>query len=163
MSADNIGADGGCKECAAMRSRTPETKATNARYNAKEEVKERKREHSLLPQSKARKAVYRESPEGKAARVRGNVKARQRVTGWTEEMFIEALVEQNNACAICKKPFTNDTKKNTPHTDHCHSCPPIPRSLLCNNCNIAIGMLRDSPEICEEAAAYLRRWETQCR
>ena len=128
-------------------------------YNAREEVKERKKEHNLLPKSRASREAYNNSPRGKEAKAKSDIKIRERVTGWTQELFIKALVEQNNSCAICKKEFTRDTKNNTPHVDHEHSTPPKPRALLCSNCNIAIGMLGDDAKLCEEAAAYLRKWD----
>jgi hypothetical protein len=42
--------------------------------------------------------------------------------------------------------------------DHKHGKPPVPRALLCPGCNSALGLLKDSPERCEAAAAYLRKF-----
>lgn len=73
--------------------------------------------------------------------------------GWTPESVLEVNKEQNNCCAICNKEF-----KVTPQADHEHSDVPKPRGLLCGPCNRAIGALGDSSEVCEAAAAYLRKW-----
>jgi hypothetical protein len=73
--------------------------------------------------------------------------------GWTLERHDAALQEQSNCCAICQEPFTA-----TPNADHRHVDPPTPRGLLCNKCNIGIGLFKDSPERCEAAAAYLRKF-----
>ena len=64
------------------------------------------------------------------------------------------LTKQKNLCGLCGHPFT---KKNPPVRDHCHKSGRW-RSLLHNGCNIAIGHLHDSPELCLKAANYLRRW-----
>lgn len=78
--------------------------------------------------------------------------------GWSLEAKAVALLKQNNLCAICNKPFTED---NPAFGDHKHTSPPVPRGLLHNQCNAAIGMLLDCPEICEAAAAYLRSWQKE--
>ena len=73
--------------------------------------------------------------------------------GWKLERVEAARVEQGNACAICRKAFTK-----TPCTDHKHGSIPLPRGLLCGNCNAAIGFLSDNPETCRAAADYLEKW-----
>ena len=60
------------------------------------------------------------------------------------------LILQDNACAICKR--TNVKL----HVDHCHSTQ-IVRGLLCGQCNKALGLLQDNPEIVEKAAKYLMK------
>lgn len=72
--------------------------------------------------------------------------------GWTPKAVEEAREKQNNLCALCTKEFDK-----TPHADHDHETN-TPRELLCGTCNQAIGLLQDSPELCESAAAYLRKW-----
>lgn len=78
-------------------------------------------------------------------------KQRLRNMGWTPESMETAKESQSNCCAICREP-----KSLLP--DHAHVKPPIPRGLLCHSCNVAIGMFKDSPERCEAASAYLRKW-----
>lgn len=80
---------------------------------------------------------------------------RLKKNGWTLEMFSITLVEQGNVCALCRLPFT---KENPPVADHKHVVPPEPRGILCNGCNAAIGLLRESPETCRAAAEYLEAW-----
>lgn len=43
--------------------------------------------------------------------------------------------------------------------DHEHTNPPIPRGILCGNCNLGIGNLQDNPEIMLAAIAYVRKWK----
>jgi hypothetical protein len=76
--------------------------------------------------------------------------------GWTPEHFDTVLIEQLGLCALCSEPFT-DT--NMPCADHEHVSPPRPRGLLHRRCNSALGMLKDSPELCEAAAMYLWKWK----
>ena len=64
------------------------------------------------------------------------------------------LVTQNNGCAICAGQNMRHGKPIPFYVDHCHSSGKI-RGLLCKECNTAIGMLRDSPTLCEAAARYL--------
>ena len=78
-----------------------------------------------------------------------------RKNGWSQDTVAEVLLKQNNCCALCGEAFTENDK---PYADHKHVVPPIPRGLLHRSCNFAIGLLKDSPEMCELAAAYLRKF-----
>lgn len=66
----------------------------------------------------------------------------------------EALVaSQGGECAICGGAFTQ--RKRT-HVDHCHETGRV-RGVLCENCNRAIGLLQDRPDIARAAADYLEK------
>lgn len=69
----------------------------------------------------------------------------------TIERFEELLKAQNYVCAICKNP--NHTGKSL-CVDHNHTTGTI-RGLLCNNCNRAIGLLKDNTELINNALRYL--------
>lgn len=58
------------------------------------------------------------------------------------------LDRQDNACAICRQPFTG-----TPHVDHDHPTGRV-RGLLCERCNKGIGYLNDDPTLLISAAEY---------
>ena len=75
--------------------------------------------------------------------------------GITVEQYNEMLKAQNHKCAICEKDET-EVHRNRLFVDHCHNTGEI-RGLLCNNCNTAIGHLKDSVEITLKAATYLTR------
>lgn len=82
--------------------------------------------------------------------------------GLTPEQYDEMLAAQDGVCAICKTPTPSAL-----HVDHNHACCPGPRScgscirgLLCANCNKALGLLRDIPEVFRTAATYLERSST---
>lgn len=59
---------------------------------------------------------------------------------------------QKGLCALC------ETKGNGKRlaVDHDHETGVI-RALLCQDCNTAIGLLKDDPQLMEEAAHYVRR------
>lgn len=87
-------------------------------------------------------------------------------SGWSSDRFSKTLVEQSGLCAVCGEPFTLE---DMPCADHEHTDPPKPRGLLHRRCNSALGMLKDSPEVCEAAAKYLIKWknldsgDSECR
>jgi hypothetical protein len=69
------------------------------------------------------------------------------------------LVEkQEGKCAICGKEETAQTKTGINKTlavDHCHSTGEV-RGLLCQRCNVAIGLLGDNLAIYENCQKYLQ-------
>ena len=58
---------------------------------------------------------------------------------------------QNNKCKICEKEF--QSKWDTV-VDHCHTTNKV-RGLLCRNCNLGIGLLKDNPEFLKRAILHL--------
>jgi hypothetical protein len=76
--------------------------------------------------------------------------------GITVEQFEQMLVTQSGRCAICSIILLD------PHIDHDHSCclgrkacGKCVRSLLCKDCNIMLGMAKDSIKILQSAVNYL--------
>jgi len=76
--------------------------------------------------------------------------------GITVEQYAEMLDAQNGVCAICGRPETHIRKGTLCQLaiDHDHESGQV-RGLLCNNCNRAIGLLKDNPKILRSAADYL--------
>jgi len=70
----------------------------------------------------------------------------------TPEGFSELLVKQNNRCAICG---TTEWGRPSPSVDHCHNTGRV-RGLLCNTCNRALGLFKDSEELLLLAANYIK-------
>lgn len=69
-----------------------------------------------------------------------------------------ALFEaQQGKCAICGRPETSidDRTKQVKylHVDHCHTTGKV-RSLLCAECNAALGQMHDDPERIRLLLAY---------
>lgn len=74
---------------------------------------------------------------------------RQRSYGITPEEYAALLERQDNACAICRVPFTGE-----PHVDHAHENGQV-RGLLCMGCNTSIGKLGDNIQGILRVAVYL--------
>lgn len=66
------------------------------------------------------------------------------------------LLAQNGVCAICSLPETKAVNGSviSLSVDHDHSTG-VPRGLLCNNCNRALGLFGDNPQTLTAAVAYL--------
>lgn len=70
-----------------------------------------------------------------------------------------ALMEQQGGkCAICKSDgfLMREHHRATLMVDHDHSDGSV-RGLLCHNCNRALGLLQDSPDVVSAAHDYLIR------
>lgn len=68
------------------------------------------------------------------------------------ELEWNALFEaQDSRCAICK---ATEPRGMGWHTDHDHETE-IVRGILCNNCNVGLGLFKDNPELLIAASKYL--------
>jgi cytochrome c5 len=74
----------------------------------------------------------------------------------SKEEFDTMVAKFNGKCHTCKK---NDAK----NIDHNHDCCPGYRScgncvrgILCNQCNTALGLVKDSPEVLQSLIDYLK-------
>lgn len=72
--------------------------------------------------------------------------------GISVEDYNAMFIAQEGRCKICKRHQT-ELKKNL-HVDHKHSDGTV-RSLLCQKCNHAIGLLNDDPSIIAAALEYV--------
>lgn len=79
--------------------------------------------------------------------------------GITPERIDEMYDEQDGRCAVCRTPIGADC-----HIDHDHeccagyrSCGECVRGLLCNSCNLMLGMAKDSIPTLLAAAEYLQK------
>ena len=70
-----------------------------------------------------------------------------------EAWFNKQWMKQQAQCAICGDVFCGND-----HIDHDHDTNEL-RGLLCNLCNVGIGALKDSPEVCLKANEYLTEIE----
>jgi hypothetical protein len=70
--------------------------------------------------------------------------------GIKQEVYEALLQKQNGVCAICK----GLPAKRMLDVDHDHNTGTV-RGLLCSNCNTALGLLKDNPELLEVAKMYL--------
>lgn len=73
--------------------------------------------------------------------------------GLTPEAWQAMSDAQGGLCALCRKP--GRTGRNGKFdVDHCHDTGRV-RGLLCRHCNIALGILGDSPEKMDRVMDYL--------
>jgi hypothetical protein len=70
--------------------------------------------------------------------------------GLSELDVSQMMNKQNCQCVIC-----NINLMSGYHVDHCHSTGKV-RGLLCQKCNQAIGLLRESESLFFKAAKYIR-------
>ncbi len=74
--------------------------------------------------------------------------------GLTREDRERLLAEQDGKCKICRQAPTPGRSRSRLHVDHCHTTARV-RALLCGNCNTALGLFKEDPEILTAAIAYL--------
>jgi hypothetical protein len=79
----------------------------------------------------------------------------------SSEEYYEMLSQQNNQCKLCE--ITSEQYGRHFSVDHDHSCCPgnkscgmCVRGLLCNPCNMLLGVYEKSSDFFEKAAQYLR-------
>lgn len=77
--------------------------------------------------------------------------------GITEETYNVLLAQQGGRCAICKQIPVPDSLKRTLVIDHCHATGTV-RGLLCQRCNMGLGLFSDSVQKMSSAIGYLGRF-----
>jgi hypothetical protein len=78
--------------------------------------------------------------------------------GITLDEYNKLLLKQKNKCSICEID-NNGKYRNKARAfavDHCHNTNKI-RGLLCSDCNIAIGLLKDNTKYLQSAINYLNK------
>lgn len=71
--------------------------------------------------------------------------------GLSYEDWQEMWDNQDGKCAICAEPFKNPSSANV---DHNHETDKI-RGLLCQKCNLGLGLFNDNPRLVFKAFEYL--------
>lgn len=73
-----------------------------------------------------------------------------------DKLYNDLLHRQGGICAICGSPPGSKRLA----IDHDHKTDKV-RGLLCFRCNVAVGFLRDDPELMFSAAEYVNeeQWE----
>jgi hypothetical protein len=94
-----------------------------------------------------RQKRYKTDPD---YRRRARACVRRSLYGITEERYTELWAQQGGVCAICL--LGNEGKDLG--VDHVHETGAI-RGLLCDNCNGAIGMLKERPDLLHRAVDYV--------
>lgn len=107
---------------------------------------------------------YAQNPSKQSRRVLNNTYKRK--FGITLEQRDQMLLEADGKCEVCQKPVyfgrladpeAQGTRRGgTAVVDHCHTSGKI-RGILCQNCNRAIGLLRDDTSVLTSAISYLEK------
>ena len=110
------------------------------------------------PHVNARLKIWRQTPAGRETVSHGTLMSRFSRHGLTLDQYHAIVEKQDFRCAICGVvPEDNYGGSHDGfHIDHHHVTRRV-RGLLCQHCNVGIGMLKDSPEVCTAAAGYLLR------
>lgn len=173
---------GGCRQCTNERSRVKrgsfKTGPVN-RFRVNDERREQAvsdglRWCTVCEQGKSVAAFNKDasSPDGlskwcrpcrKAKRAEAYQRDRERLLLMTQartfkvkpEALLAMREQQDNRCAICRQACVTGRAL---AVDHDHGTGQI-RALLCANCNRALGLLQDSPQIAASAHAYLLYWK----
>jgi hypothetical protein len=69
----------------------------------------------------------------------------KRFYGISLEDYKKMVVEQNNACLICKRENVSGPWENKLVVDHCHKTGKV-RGLLCDKCNKGLGQFEDNTD-----------------
>lgn len=99
------------------------------------------------------KELYKESARLRRLRVDVRDEKLKRAYGISGTDYERILEKQGGVCAICGSA----PHKKRLAVDHCHKTGAV-RGLLCSICNVAVGLLKDDPELIENALNYLRSW-----
>lgn len=112
-----------------------------------------KRRQEYLLVAEERRHASREWRRRNPERAKARDSKLHRSYGMTESQFQVMLAEHGGVCAICKQPPKRNRRLGI---DHCHTTGRV-RGLLCDPCNLGIGNLKDSPDLLEKSAAYIRQ------
>jgi hypothetical protein len=130
-----------CHPCIVKRSDVNERKRKARDPEKYLEQKRQARSRYIARAKRADPAAYRSSWRA------GQLRQRYQLS---EHDFDVMFALQDGRCAICMTPTSNKWC-----TDHDHASGVV-RGVLCNNCNLAIGLFRDDPDVLHQAQIYLR-------
>lgn len=113
-------------------------------YYSKQENKERRRKYIK---------EYMSIPEKVAKRRNYVLNRKYGITLQEEKNFYD---KQNGKCATCKLKFKEYSAagKNNFKVDHCHKTGKV-RGLLCDKCNMALGLFKENTESIKNILNYL--------
>lgn len=82
-----------------------------------------------------------------------NLAKRLKIHGITRDAYMVLLAKQENRCAICRSEDWGFF--GIPRIDHDHETGVV-RGLLCNDCNLGLGLLGDTLQRIEAAFDYIK-------
>lgn len=141
----------------------------NAARREKRKTETIEEREARLAKQRARHKAWRDANSDKLKRYRDTDRAKNRdriknsvrdyslrtTYGITLAEYEEMLTTQGKRCAICGSDKA--CKRHTAHSwrvDHCHTTGKV-RALLCHNCNIALGLLKENTGTMKSMIDYL--------
>lgn len=85
----------------------------------------------------------------------------KRQYGITDADLAQMKKEQDHKCYLCGSEgfvIGNNNHSEKLAVDHCHDTGKV-RRLLCPNCNRALGLFKDNPDVLRKAANYLEEYK----
>lgn len=124
-------------------------------FSSKEKKREWQRQYNIKNREKIREAQKdwdKRNPEKrKAIRRRAEFKFRYGITPEEYELMHK---KQKGLCSICLEHESKFKMKLA--VDHCHKTGKI-RSLLCSNCNTALGLIKENHLTMQRTISYIMR------
>lgn len=123
------------------------------RYHAnKELINAKRKEHRKLNPELYKKAAKEKYQNSDKIKYREAAWKKAGIKNMTVQKYNEMFLKQNQACSICKTH--QSFFKRTLAVDHCHKTGNV-RGLLCDNCNRALGYLKESKQIITNMLKYI--------
>lgn len=91
---------------------------------------------------------YRHTPKAKARRQEAHFRRKYGISTYEKDALFWL---QGNKCAACNSSTPRGGRW---HLDHCHVTNII-RGVICHSCNLALGLVGDSPKILQNLLEYL--------
>ena len=123
-----------------------------------EEFIDRSRSHTALRCADCRVTVAREREQVRTSQKTAKkgywtADTLRRKYGWTPEQFEVQLAIQGGSCAICRSDEPGGHGRW--HVDHDHVSGNV-RGILCSNCNLGIGNVKDDIALLRKMGKYLQ-------
>lgn len=121
--------------------------------------KERKKKDYLRNKEKYRikNKNWRKNLKNKEKQKIYNKKSHLKIRfGLSVEEYDTMIKKQNNKCASCGITFNENNNSERPCIDHDHKIGKI-REILCNNCNLTLGIMSDDAEKLINLVKYLEK------
>lgn len=127
----------------------PEVIARAKLKNATSEARKKRKEYKKTQAGKITEKRYQDTHKDKT-KIR-SIRHRLKRYGLTLESTQRLLDLQLGLCKICSKDISKKF-----HIDHSHATGKV-RGLLCNNCNMGLGLFKDDILSLEKAIMYLQK------
>lgn len=156
MGCEDVLTERACKKCDATKPLTAFPKNKRSAGGRTHECNE-----CTYVRARAWRHKASSDPEFRRRRRLSQEKVRAARVGLTLPELLAAQERAGFKCEICCRTPEGHGADGTLHADHCHATGKF-RGFLCSDCNRAIGLFRDTPELLTKAADYLNERGGRC-